>query len=156
MKATAAGDNPLMAEGFIRHPRPAGQRGTSRYELDLPDGSQIALWGYGAWFRAAGQPRGTLLVRHRRGPHLVELESLTETWFPDQLPPLAEPVTPRECATALANIEGLCDWIAGYENRVQASRGSAYRDHCHRAFEPHRRHCAPDALPDAWRSLLQG
>lgn len=154
MKAPDPGDNPLLAEGFVRHQRPAGQRGTSRYELDLPDGSQVVLWGYGAFFRAAGQARGTLLVRHRPGPHMVDLDSLVEAWFPDQLPDLDEPVTPSECEAALANLEGLCAWIAGYEDRVNASRGGAYRDHCHRAFGPERRQCPPGALPDAWRSLL--
>lgn len=155
MKATAAEDNPLLAEGFVRHPRPPGQRGTSRYELVLPDGSQIVLWGYGAWFRAADQERGTLLVRHRPGPQMVDLASLEAAWFPNQLPEMDEPITPSECEAALANLGGLCDWIAGYEERVRASLGASYREQCHRSFEPVRRHCVPAALPHAWRTLLR-
>lgn len=154
MKFVPRDANPLLAEGFVRHGRPAGQRGTSRYELVLADGSQIALWGYGAWFRAAGQERGTLLVRHRPGPQMVDLDELETAWFPDQLPEMDEPVTPSECRAALANLQGLCDWIAGYEERVHAAHGDAYRDDCHRSFAQERRHCAPAALPLAWRNLL--
>jgi len=156
MKAPGPADNPLLAEGFVRHPRPRGQRGTSRYELSLADRSQIALWGYGAWFKAAGQERGTLLVRHRTGPQMVDLADLETAWFPDQLPAMDEPISPSECEAALTNLLGLCHWIAGYEERIRASHGTSYRDHCHRAFEPERRHCAPAALPDAWRELLNG
>lgn len=154
MKAPAVGDNPLLAEGFVRHARPVGQRGTSRYELVLADGSQVVLWGYGAWFRAAGQRQGTLLLRHRPGPQMVDLDALEAAWFPDQLPEMDEPVTPTECEAALGNLRGLCEWIAGYEERVHESRGGTYRDACHRAFAPERRHCAPAALPGAWRTLL--
>lgn len=154
MKVPAGGVNPLLAEGFVRHGRPVGQRGTSRYELVLADGSQIALWGYGAWFRAADQERGTLLVRHRPGPQMVDIDELETAWFPDQLPEMDEPVTPSECQAALVNLQGLCDWVAGYEERVHAAHGGAYRDECHRAFTHERRHCAPAALPHAWRSLL--
>lgn len=154
MKAPQGAGNPLLAEGFVRHARPPGQRGTSRYELALPDGSRIVLWGYGAFFQASGQACGTLLVRHRPGPQMVALGSLESAWFPDQLPEMDEPVTSSECEAALANLEGLCDWIAGYEERVNSSRGPGYRVGCHRRFEPERRHCSPAGLPNAWRALL--
>jgi hypothetical protein len=124
--------NVLMDFGFTRHRAPEAERkqGCTGYQLRLPKGRVIVLWGFGLFYgdRALG---GMYLKRYGFPPRLLDEARLQlPIWKPDQLPKLRNARTPEEWQRTLKLLVAAMKWIGKYEQWVIESRGLIYRRRC--------------------------
>lgn len=143
--------NLLIQHGFSRERAPEGERGSSMYRLWLSEARVVTLWGFGLWY---GEPAhgGIYLSRVSWQPRLTgSAVPICPVWDLGKLPPMAEPVTEAEQASAIHLLAGALDWIADYEQWVVATIGLDYRQHCLLAWS--KRTLRAELLAPIWQRL---
>ncbi|MFY1637222.1 hypothetical protein ACN27F_28785 [Solwaraspora sp. WMMB335] len=130
--------NLLLQLGFTREPPTVGARGRSRYRRRAGD-EHVVLWGWGLYLARDGIE---VLLTRSGGP------------FAAAGPPdvFERPSTAGRDTSATHALVAACDWLAAYEDRVDAGAGIAHRvprpDSTPTAAPPE-----PWTLSAAWREL---
>ncbi|MBL8170960.1 MAG: hypothetical protein JNJ50_22575 [Acidobacteria bacterium] len=125
-------ENVLLDYGFTRHRAPETEcnRGCTGYELLLPDGRAIVLWGFGL-FLGDRDLGGMYVKRYGFSPKWLKESRLSlPIWQSEQLPKMRNARTPNERRRLLTLLVTALQWISQYEAWVIESRGLAYRRRC--------------------------
>jgi len=145
--------NALLDYGFTRHRAPEEEvaRGCTGYQLRLPRGRVVVLWGFGMFYgdRALG---GMYLKRYGFWPKLLDEPRLRlPIWKSEQLPKTRNARTPEEWRRKIKLLIAAMKWIGGYEEWVIESRGMNYRRRC--LIEWKQEACQAKQMAAEWRAL---
>jgi hypothetical protein len=148
--------NLLMRYGFARLRRPSRDEGSSCYQLALPGGRHLTLWGWGVLWGVEDEG-GMFLRRHTFAPRLTALVTPTEPlWRLEQLPTLRVAHGPDDRALVSRAVGELAHWIANYEEWVVGVLGTGWRvDGTGKRPRRVRRRLTvrPEHYSGAWRGL---
>lgn len=145
--------NLLVQHGFRRIKKPAGDKGSSLYRLDLSPTSRAILRGFGVFF-GDDSCGGMFLRRFDFAPQLTPKPDLSRPpWSVEDLPPLVSPHShdvPR-CQRLLLK---LVDWIRQYEVWIAERHGIAYRSETLTKWNAKHKSAVPaEEIAFAWRML---
>lgn len=117
------------------------------YRLDRDD-TITALWGFGV-FHAMPDLGGMFIARYAFRPRLGPAELARNIWSPGALTMVRNVTDSDSWRRARLLLAGFCDWVAEYEEWVQAAVGPAWRvETLGRWDHPV---VAAARMPDAWR-----
>lgn len=147
--------NLLRQYGFVKHAAPEQSGLKPCYSLESPDGTTIALWGWGMFF-AQGDGDGLFLKRFGFSPRLMPLNGLSfDVWSPFDLPVSRLPADRGDWHRAADLLSASLRWVGSYERWVVSEAGEPYRTESVEAWRKFHRRVAVDgrSMADAWAGL---
>jgi hypothetical protein len=143
--------NILLQYGFSRQRLPEGASGSSAYTLDDMHHRNVALWGFGLFYRE-NEDDGLFLRRFSFQPRRVlrEVETL-HVYESSQLGYLHLPQKDEERMATLSLFVRVMRWVSAYEQWVQTRMSSSYRQDSLQGWK--KRTIPPDEIISTWNWL---
>jgi hypothetical protein len=142
--------NLLVNYGFKQVRPPKEISGSTNYIYRTGEAT-LVLWGFGVFF-SQGNDKGIYIGRYNFYPTLIKDGSINfPIWAPSHLPEIKFPKSVEEWEYSFRLMSNFFEWIARYEQWVNWTMGSSYREACLKDWD--QSIVSGDEMPWAWSKV---